>query len=54
MKYMSASRHPGVSKFILGQRMRKLTVTEPTNAAIYTEPCTSVFCFVGLLEISQA
>lgn len=54
MKHVSAPRHPGASKFILGQRMLKLAITEPTNAAIYTEPCTSVFCFIGLLEISQA
>lgn len=54
MKRVSALRHPGASKFILGQRMSKLAITEPTNAAIFTEPCTSVFCFIGLLEISQA
>lgn len=54
MKHVSAPRHPGASKFISGQRMHKLAITEPTNAAIYTELCTSVFCFVGLLEISQA
>lgn len=54
MKNVSALRHPGASKFILGQRMCKLAITEPTNAAFYTEPCTSIFCFIGLLEISQA
>lgn len=54
MKHVSAPRHPGASKFILGQRMHKLAITEPTNAAVYTEPCTSVFCFIGFLEISQA
>lgn len=54
MKHVSAPRHPGASKCILGQRMCKLAITEPTNTAIYTEPCTSVFCFIGLMEISQA
>ena len=46
--------HPGASKFILGQRMCKLAIIGPTNATIYTEPYTSVFCFIVLLEISQA
>lgn len=54
MEHVSVPRHPGASKFISGQRMHKLAITEPTNAAIYTELCTSVFCFVGLLEMSQA
>lgn len=54
MKHVSALIHPGVSKFILGQRMCKLAIIGPTNAIIYTEPYTSVFYFIVLLEISQA
>jgi len=42
------------SKFILGQRMYKLTIIGSTEATIYTEPYTTVFCFVVQLEISQA
>lgn len=54
IKHVLALMHAGASKFILGQRMRELPIRGPTNATIYVEPYTSVFCFIVLLEISQA